>query len=71
VQLGTPDPVFAGASYMDRKAIMLTRMRDNGLYDLAWAVGVQEQPFAWFEPRPDVSWDRFTTDLRTLLVTAG
>lgn len=65
--VGVPDPIFQGVSYMDRMAIMLSRMRDTGLYDLAWAVGVVEEPFAWFEPRPDVGWDRFAADLRTLL----
>jgi hypothetical protein len=68
--LGVADPIFQSASYMDRMAIMLERMRDNGLYDLAWAVGVHETPFSWFEPRADVGWDRFAADLRTLL-TAG
>lgn len=60
---GNPDQIFNGASYMDRMAIMLERMRDDGLYHLAWAVGVREYPFAWFEPRDAVNWERFETDL--------
>lgn len=65
--VGVVDPVFDGASYMDRMAIMLERMRDDGLYHLAWALGVQEDPFGWFEPSPAVGWDRFSADLRQML----
>jgi hypothetical protein len=61
--IGTPDPIFEGASYMQRMAIMCRRMRDDGLFDLAWAVGVCEEPFSWFEPDPEVGWDRFVSDL--------
>lgn len=61
--VGSPDPVFEGASYMDRMAIMCRRMRDDGLFDLAWAVGVQEDPFSWFEPDIEVGWERFVRDL--------
>jgi hypothetical protein len=64
---GTADPAFNGASYMDRMAIMLERMRDDGLYHLAWAVGVHEDPFSWFEPSANVNWDRFAADLRRLI----
>lgn len=61
--VGTPDPVFQGASYMQRMAITCRRMRDDGLFDLAWAVAVREDPFSWFEPDPDVGWDRFRADM--------
>lgn len=61
--VGTPDPVFQGASYMQRMAIMCRRMRDDGLFDLAWAVAVHEDPFSWFEPDPEVGWDRFRADM--------
>ena len=63
--IGNPDPVFEGASYLERMAIMLERMRDSGLYDLAWAVAVVEEPFSWFEPLADVGWDRFVDDLKS------
>jgi len=61
---GTPDPIFTGASYMDRMAIMCERLREEGLFHMAWAVGVHEEPFSWFEPRPTVNWERFSADLR-------
>ena len=63
--VGTPDPVFDGASYLERMAIMCERMRDAGLYDLVWAVGVVEEPFSWFEPRASVGWDTFTRELES------
>ncbi len=65
--VGNPDPVFDGASYLERMAIMCERMRDAGLYNLVWAVGVVEDPFSWFEPRGSVGWDAFTDRLRSEL----
>ncbi|MEU8158844.1 PaeR7I family type II restriction endonuclease [Micromonospora parva] len=62
--LGSPDPIFKGASYLQRTAIMCKRMRDSGLYHLTWAVGVTEEPFSWTEPDREVGWDRFVADLR-------
>ena len=65
--IGNPDPVFEGASYLERMAIMCERMRDAGLYNLVWAVGVVEDPFSWFEPRASVGWDVFAGTLRTAM----
>lgn len=65
--IGNPDPVFNGASYLQRMAIMCERMRDSGLYNLVWAVGVVEEPFSWFEPRTSVGWDAFTAAMRRAL----
>jgi hypothetical protein len=62
--LGRPDPVFQGASYLQRTAIMCRRMRDSGLFHMTWAVGVTEHPFSWSEPDPEVGWERFAADLR-------
>jgi hypothetical protein len=62
--VGNPDPVFNGASYLERMAIMCERMRAANLYNLVWAVGVVEEPFSWFEPRTSVGWDDFTARLR-------
>ncbi|MGV1004975.1 MAG: hypothetical protein ACOYEV_09470 [Candidatus Nanopelagicales bacterium] len=64
--VGSTDPEFVGASYLDRMAIMLDRIRAQGLYHLVWAVGVVEEPFSWFEPRSSVGWDRFASDLHAL-----
>ncbi|MFI7539210.1 PaeR7I family type II restriction endonuclease [Streptosporangium sp. NPDC049376] len=64
VSYGEPDAAFQGASYLRRTAIMCKRMRDTGLYHLTWAVGVQDDPFLWQEPDPEVGWDRFAADLR-------
>lgn len=62
-RVGTPDPVFNGIGYMDRMAVMLERLRDDGLYDMVWALGVIREPVGFMEPRPTVNWDRFKTDL--------
>lgn len=61
--IGTVDGAFESASYMQRMAIMCERLRDEGLYHLAWAVGVYESPFKWFEPLSSVGWERFARDL--------
>ena len=63
--LGTADPIFDGASYVKRMAIMLRRMRETGLFHLTWAVAVKEEPFSWYEPDPEVGWDRFAADLHS------
>lgn len=61
--VGTPDPVFQGASYMDRMAVMCERLRDDGLYDMAWAIGVVRNPIGFVEPLATVGWERFKYDL--------
>lgn len=66
--LGEPDPVFKGASYLKRTAIMCRRMRDTGLFHMTWAVGVKEEPFSWEEPDPDVGWERFAADLQNAFI---
>lgn len=66
--VGRVDPVFEGASYLHRMAVMCERLRDTGLYDLTWAVGVQRDPTAFTEPLSSVGWDRFAGDLRRLLI---
>lgn len=68
VGVGNPDPVFDGTSYLDRMDIMCERMRDAGLYNLVWAVGVVEDPFSWFEPRTSVGWDAFADRLRRTMI---
>ncbi|MGO8959318.1 MAG: PaeR7I family type II restriction endonuclease [Streptosporangiaceae bacterium] len=62
--IGNPDPIFIGASYLDRVAIMCERMRDAGLYHLTWVLGVTRSPLGFMEPAPAVGWDRFAYDLR-------
>lgn len=62
--IGHPDPIFEDASYLERMAIMCERLRDDGLYDLAWALGVVRDPVGLVEPRASVNWDRFKSDLR-------
>lgn len=61
--IGKGDPEFSGASYLQRTAIMCRRLRETGLYDITWAVGVQEDPFEWHDPDPRVGWDRFASDI--------
>ncbi|SHI55005.1 Restriction endonuclease XhoI [Tessaracoccus bendigoensis DSM 12906] len=63
-RVGTPDPVFNQATYLDRMAIMCERLRDDGLYDMAWALGILRTPVGFVEPRESVNWDRFKNDLR-------
>jgi hypothetical protein len=48
---GRPDPIFQGASYLDRVAIMCERMRYSGLYHLVWALGITRSPVG-FGPAP-------------------
>jgi hypothetical protein len=61
---GNPDIIFRGASYVDRVAIMCERMRDSGLYHLVWFIGIIRNPdISFFEPSPEVGWDRFRSDL--------
>lgn len=45
-------------------AIMCERLRDDGLYDMAWALGILRTPVGFVEPRESVNWDRFKNDLR-------
>ena len=63
-RIGVSDPAFRGASYLDRMAIMCERLRDDGLYDMTWVLGVTGSPIGFLEPRAAVGWDRFTMDLR-------
>lgn len=63
VSAGSPDEEFVGASYLERMAIMCERLRDEGLYDLTWAVGVKRDPTDFVEPRASVGWDVFSRDL--------
>lgn len=63
VPLGKPDPIFRGASYLERMAIMCRRMRETGLFHMTWAVAVKEDPFSWSEPDSEVGWLRFAADL--------
>lgn len=67
VNAGTVDPVFEGASYLDRMAIMCERLRDQGLYDLVWAVGVKTDPVELHEPRDSCGWEEFKAGLWELL----
>ncbi|KGN31466.1 type II restriction endonuclease [Knoellia sinensis KCTC 19936] len=60
---GHIDPVFSGLTYMDRMAIMCHRVRETGLYDLTWAVGVRREPLDFFEPDPSVGWAEFKAGL--------
>ncbi len=63
--IGAPDPIFQGASYLQRMAIMLSRMRDSGLYHLVWALGAVRESLDFVEPDSAVGWDRFAADLRS------
>lgn len=60
---GAPDPVFDGASYLDRMGIICERIRDGGLYDMTWAIAATSNPADFCEPNPRVGWERFATDL--------
>jgi hypothetical protein len=61
---GNPDVIFHGKTYLDRVAIMCERMRNSGLYHLAWVIGVIREPVSFCEPSAEVGWDRFAADLR-------
>lgn len=42
---------------------MCERLREDGLYDMTWALGVVRDPVGFIEPRASVNWDRFRSDL--------
>lgn len=63
VRVGTPDPAFKGASYLKRMGLLCERLRDDAVYDMAWALGVTRTPPDFIEPLPSVGWDRFKADL--------
>lgn len=58
-----PDPVFDGASYLDRMSVLCERIRETGLYDLTWAIAATADPIGFYEPNPSVGWNRFKADL--------
>lgn len=64
----TPGTIVAGAGSLDQAAVMCARMRDSGLYDLAWTIGVTRDPLGFAEPSPAVGWNRFASDLRSLVL---
>lgn len=59
------DEIFDNTSYLDRFGITAQRMRQTGLLDLVWVVGVKRDPLGFEEPFADTGWDRFAQDLRT------
>lgn len=63
VTVGQPDPVFENATYLDRMTIMCERLRDDHVYDMAWALAINRDPSRFYEPLPTVGWDRFAADL--------
>jgi hypothetical protein len=67
VEVGRLDPIFEGASYLDRAVIMCERIRDRGLYDLVWVAGVETNPTRLYEPNEAVGWNTFKSDLATKL----
>lgn len=67
-QVGHPDPAFEQASYLQRMALMCQRLRDDGLYHMAWALGVKRNPIGFVEPLETVNWDRFKADLRNSFI---
>ncbi|EEJ54786.1 PaeR7I family type II restriction endonuclease [Mobiluncus mulieris] len=68
-KVGTLDPIFESTCYLERMAIMCERLRNDGLYGMAWALGVVRNPIGIVEPRPSVNWDRFKADLRQAFTT--
>ena len=62
---GDLDPVFFGASYLDRMAILCRRMVSAGLYTAAWVVATSSPPdFTWSEPDPQYSgFEQFSDSL--------
>ena len=63
-RVGKADSEFDGVGYLRRMALMCERVRDDGLYDMAWALGVVRDPVGFEEPLESVNWDRFKSDLR-------
>ena len=70
-KIGTVDQRFNGAGYIDRMAILCERLRDQGLYDMTWALGVTRNPVRVVEPRPSVGWGRFREDLAMAVCGLG
>lgn len=66
VAVGHVDEAFEKASYLQRAALMCERMKNSGLYHMTWAVGVQDDPFRWEEPREAVGWQSFADGLRDM-----
>jgi hypothetical protein len=61
---GMPGPLFQGAPYLGRVAIMRERVRDSGLFHLVWAPGIIRSPAGFTEPSPAAGRDRFAAGLR-------
>lgn len=63
VATGKVDADFLIATYFERMTIMCRRIRESGLYDMTWAIGVQRHPLGFLELDPGVGWMRFKADL--------
>jgi hypothetical protein len=63
------DPVFDGASYLDRATILCRRLVEQQLYNAAWMVATTRPPyFGWSEPEPHLTgFDEFASKLLTAL----
>lgn len=59
---GLVDERFDEATYLDRMGILCERVVETGLYDLAWAIGVTDEP-SFLEPNPRMGWSRFADGL--------
>lgn len=61
--VGELDPAFLNGNYLQRMAILCSRIREAGLYDMAWAIAAVRDPIGFYEPDQNVGWLRFRDDL--------
>lgn len=57
-----------GDSSLSAAVTTSQRMRDSGLYDLVWVVGITRDPLGFSEPADALSWARFAADLRSGII---
>ena len=53
------------AGGLSQAVTMSQRMRDSGLYDLNWIIGITREPPGFSEPARSFTWDHFAADLRS------
>lgn len=57
------DPVFNGASYLDRFFILCDRLRRKSLYQAVWLVFADPERGVAYEPSPDLTYDKFIANI--------
>lgn len=57
------DPVFDGASYLDRFLILCDRLRRKSLYQAVWLVFADPERGVAYEPSPDLTYEKFMANI--------